>query len=110
MFGIGVQSHPMTMRPTVAVLLLAAACGSSSTPQVSLDGGPPDAPAAPNVQTIGALGGTVRLPGGEAALTIPPGALDGAFTFSINPGAQAGSYDFAPAGVWFRVAATVTLA
>jgi hypothetical protein len=105
---MGVQSPLMPTRPACAILLLAASCGGSSASQVARDGGLDAGP--PNVRTIGAQGGIVRLPGGEASLSIPPGALDSAFAFTLEVGAQAGSYELTPAGVWFRVAATITLA
>lgn len=105
----------MTMRPGLLIVVLVAcglgACGGSDGPKATPDGGggPADA-GPPNMQSIGPAGGTVRLPGGEATLVIPPGALREVFDFAITAGTAPGSYDFAPAGTWFRLPATVKLA
>src|SRR5512135_3457964 len=96
----------------LASLLLAPACGGGG------DGGAkPPAGEGGASGTVGTVGGQVAATGG-AAVTVPPGALDGDTTVGLVPtsaappvgiGAVSALYQFEPDGVVFASPVTVTL-
>lgn len=94
--------------PAVALGLVLAACGATSSTDAGTGGGGGSGGASNNGSgAIGQAGGTVSLPGGPA-LSFPPGALSTTATITIAPSkltappsALAGVHDFGPEGATF---------
>jgi hypothetical protein len=99
------------------LLLVASACGKSSTstgtgrPTPTAPGTPIGPPA---TQPIGSSGGTLTSPDGQLTLTVPPGAVPGSTSLTIQPitnlapGGVGNAYRLQPEGTNFSKPVTLT--